>query len=371
MNDREGSPCEQVENEPSDNESSHGVCLCESWEASDAGGEGLMVGPCFACTRRKELTSEHIVPHALGGRLKGLLYCKECNDRFGKEIDAEISKQFGKIATLLNIKRERGGETRPFDVREISTGTELVFDGKGFTRKGVIVNLSSKDGKKLDAADITVRSKGELKKTCAEIRKRYEVSGEMKEFQEHHPGPTDAVHETEINSRLLRRASAKIAYSFLCTKVSRDIVLSSAFDGIRAYIKDDEGPDLSCANYVHTRFMTDHVRPLHKVHVALNRDDKIVVGYVSLFGMYRFTVVLSDDFVSDLEWADLDYTFDPVRLQEVFMLGNERLRGSHITRADILNPKQSKELVEAEISRGHEVVATYVDGYEFLHGEVE
>jgi hypothetical protein len=326
-----------------------------------------MADLCFACKGPKKLTLEHVIPQAVGGRLGAYLYCKGCNDGFGREIDAEISKQFGKIATLLNVRRERG-ETRPFEVTETSTGIELVFDGKGFTRKRPIVKILTKDGKKLDGADITARFKKELEEICASMQKRYEVSGEMRVFQEAHPGPTDAMHETEIDNRMLRRATAKIAYSFLCIKVPKNTIFSSAFDTIRAYIKDDKGFDLSHANYVHTRFMTDYVRPLHKVHVALNRSKKMVVGYVSLFGIYRFTVLLSDDLASQLEWADLDYTFDPVRFEEVF--GNERFRASDITKEDILHPKQSKEFVLAEINKGHAVVAGYVDNYEFLRGEL-
>lgn len=326
-----------------------------------------MVDQCFACTQPKELTSEHIIPQAVGGKLKASLYCRECNVQFGREIDVEISKQFGKIATLLNIKRERG-ETQPFEVTETSAGTELVFDGKGFTRKRPIIKISSKDGKKLDAADITARSKKELQEIWASIQTRYETSGEMKPFQEAHPGPTDVTYEITIDNALLRRAIAKIAYSFLCVKVQKGIVFSSAFDGIRAYIKDGKGPDLSHANFVHTRFMTDNVRLLHKIHIALNREEKIVVGYVSIFGIYRFTVLLSDSFSSQLEWADLDYTFDPVRLQEV--LGNERFQAPNISKQDILQPKQSKEFVLAELNKGYKIIESYVDNYQFIQGEL-
>lgn len=142
-----------------------------------------MVDQCFACTQRKKLTLEHILPQAVGGELKAYLYCRECNDQFGREIDAEISKQFGYIVTLLNIKRERC-ETQPFEVTETRAGTELVFDGKGFTRKRPIIKITSKDGKKLDAADITARSKKELKEIWASIQTRYETSGEMSPFTE-------------------------------------------------------------------------------------------------------------------------------------------------------------------------------------------
>ena len=124
---------------------------------------------CFVCKEPQTLTLEHIIPQAVGGKLKAKLYCKICNETFGHELDDEIAKQFGWLGTLLNIKRQRG-ETQPFEVTELSAGTPLIFNGKGFQRKKPIVKIISKDGKKLDFADITARSEKELEKICASIQ---------------------------------------------------------------------------------------------------------------------------------------------------------------------------------------------------------
>ena len=113
--------------------------------------------------------------------------------------------------------------------------------------------------------------------------------------------------------------------------------------------------------------MTDNTRPLHKIHISLNRNDKLVVGYVALFGIFRFTVLLSDSFKSQIEWPGLDYTFDPVRRQEIFC--REFFRAPTITKENILHPKQSKEFVQNELSKGERVIESYVDNYEFLRGE--
>jgi hypothetical protein len=234
---------------------------------------------------------EHVIPQAIGGRLKARLYCKECNDAFGDALDDEISRQFGWVGTLLNIKRERG-KPQPYEVKELKSGTELLFDGKSFKRKNPVVKVVSKDGKKLDSADVTARSEQEVKKICADIQKRYDVPGGMGTFQDVHPGPTDAERVMEIDNTLLRRAASKIAYGFTCTKLPDNIVFSPAFGATRQYIKTADKPALASANFVHTGFMTDHVRPTHKIHVALNREQRLLVGFVSLFGMFRFTVLL-------------------------------------------------------------------------------
>lgn len=319
---------------------------------------------CFACRETKVLTDEHVIPQALGGRLKAKLYCKECNENFGKDIDAEITNQFGNIATILKIKRDRG-KLKPFKVEDIDKRVTLVFDGEAFRRKDPIVEIESEaDGNTLKSANITARSKKELENRIKDIQRRYRVKKEIKTFKEINPGPTETKYEITIDNTLIRRAVTKIAYSLLCIKVPKDAVFESAFDEAREYIKNGKGPDLACANFIHTQFMTDYIRPLHKIHIALNRQRKVAVGYVSLFGIYRFTVLLSSKYTSTLEWPGLDYTFDSVRRKEVF--GNERFRAPDLSKENILHPKQSKKFVQQELNRGQKVIESYVDDYEFL-----
>ena len=325
-----------------------------------------MNGKCFACEKPCVLTEEHVIPQALGGRLKANLYCKSCNGNLGRGIDSETAKQFGRFATILKIKRERGNP-QPLEVVDIDKEIKLVFDGETLSKKDPKVKIElESDGEKLKSADITARTQNELKKIRSSLEEKYELTGESKTFQEINSEPTVAYHEFAIDNTLIRRAVTKIAYSLLCIKVP-NIIFSHDFKKVRAYIKKATGPDLACLNFPHTQFMTENTRPLHKIHISLNRNDKLVVGYVSLFGIFRFTVLLSDSFKSQFEWPGLDYTFDPVRRQEIFC--REFFRAPTITKENILHPKQSKEFVQNELSKGERVIESYVDNYEFLRGE--
>ncbi|CAK6470833.1 hypothetical protein BFRIG_00813 [Peribacillus frigoritolerans] len=67
---------------------------------------------CYVCeneiTKENE-TEEHIILNAIGGKLKSKkLICVSCNSKFGSQIDDKLSNQLRPIATMLNVKRDRG-----------------------------------------------------------------------------------------------------------------------------------------------------------------------------------------------------------------------------------------------------------------------
>lgn len=319
---------------------------------------------CFACTRVRKLTYEHVIPQALGGKLRAKIYCEECNVTFGKTIDSELSIHLGRFVTILNVKRERG-DPQPFDVEELRNNIALVFNGKGFRRKDPEVKVRlEQDGKTVKSLDVTARSKKELDKIVASVQNKYNVPGNTKTFYEDHPGPTDTRFDFVFDNDLIRRGVAKIAYSFMCLKLPRDLVFSDSFATIRHYIADSMGSDLASPNFRHTQFMTDYVRPLHKIHVSLNRQEKIVIGFVMLFGIFQYTILLCSDLNSSLQWSGLDYTFDPVSSKAVS--GNPHFRAPDLNKAEILNPRQSKRLVIEELSRGHKILESYANDYKFL-----
>lgn len=326
-------------------------------------------GTCFSCLEMRSLTEEHIIPQAIGGRLKAKLYCKECNDKFGEVLDKEISETFGHVGTMLQIQRERGSP-RPFEVKEISTNTELYFDGRNLKRKRPIVKYQlSEDAKTLESADVTARSEEELNKIMAGLKTKYQMPGNERKFQEPHAGPVDTTYARAIDTALSRRAVTKMAYSLLCHRIPSSEVVSKAFDETRQYIKTGKGRELASANFVHTRFMSDCIRPRHKILINLDRRRGLVVGYVMIFGTYRFTILLSDTYRANLEWPCLDYTYDPVTLRVVE--GSPNFWAPSLSEGQILRPRQTKQFVRQELLKCNRMLEDYVKDYKFLDIEFE
>jgi len=324
---------------------------------------------CFGCLKTRVLTREHILPQAIGGKLKAKIYCKGCNDTFGHQLDDEISRCFGHFATILGIRRERGSN-QPFKVQEIKSGTNLLSDGKSLRRKDPLVEYQiDDDGRTLKSANVVARTEDEVRKIIESLGNKYRLKHKPEPFFEYHPGPTETKNDFVFDTGVLRRSVAKVAYSFLCYKLLDSMVLSSAFDEVRAYIVNGATTDLSSPNFVHTAFMTDYCRPLHKVYVRLDRQKDMVVGYVMFFGTFRYTILLSKTSRSTFEWPCLDYTIDPVTSRVIG--GNPNFRAPSIDQNDILKPRQSLQFVREEIYKGHKMLETYVEGYEISRVEAE
>ncbi len=187
-------------------------------------------GICFSCCEYKVLTEEHVIPQALGGKLSDYIYCKDCNDKFGREIDSELIKNTHYFSTALNIKRDRG-KNIPYEVT-LDDGTKLIFDGKKLRRKDPVV-IKKMDGEKLKFFDIRARSENELKKIICGIKKKYNIDEGVETKIETYPGPIETEREFIFDNSLIRRAVAKIAYSFICIRLPKSIILSAHFDEIR------------------------------------------------------------------------------------------------------------------------------------------
>ena len=322
---------------------------------------------CFCCLKIKKLSEEHIIPQALGGRLTDWIYCEDCNKQFGGEIDSELTKRIGFFGTALNIKRNRG-KNQPYEVTSIKDGSELMFDGQGFRRKNPKICIEN-DGKKIKHIDVTARDEDELKQIFANLKSKYDLPDEIQFLEEKHAGPTDTTTEFVFDNKKIRRAVSKIAYSLICVKLPKDLVLSSSFDEIRNYILNGANFELASANYVHTDFMTDFVRPLHKVHICSSKSRNLLYGFICLFGTFRYTILLSRNFESILEFSDIDHTINPVTSK--YIDGNPFFIAPQLDTVQIISPKNTKQQVIEGLSIGFKILSTYINGNEFLKIDIE
>lgn len=315
-----------------------------------------MCDVCFSCLNERELNREHIVPQCLGGTLTAKIYCEKCNSQLGHQVDAEVARSFGRYATLLNVARDRG-INRPFNIVDDQTELRLRFDGEAFARSDPKVSIDRDATGQVSEFEVFARSEEELRKISSNILDKYNLEPSLVLFEEIDRLPPITSHEFVLDGQLIHRAIAKIAYGFACQRLPQEVIVSAAFDQIRSVITGASTDKIVSSNYVNGDFMTDNLRPLHKIVLQLNRGDQFIVGYVALFGTFRYTVLVADPYVSDLEWPIIDYTFNPVTQMEV--PANINFLPPTITRDAVTNPRQSKRQVEEALQRGFNVLADH------------
>ncbi len=320
-------------------------------------GTSSRVGYCFGCKKEALLTSEHIIPQAIGGRLKATLLCEPCNSTTGRQIDAALTNQLRPFATILNVRRERG-KNQPFRVTQVETGTEYKIGPQDDVRRArPEVRKEFDNNGHITLVDVTASSEKELKKILRGFKQKYSDL----EFETSVNRTLLGLVEREdaVGGRLFKRSVAKSAYLLLALRAPAGKVLSEAFDFIRSYIFDDSGESMVSLNYVHTRFMINRRRLLHGIAIHFDSKKRNVVAYVQLFGTFRFSVLLSKTCPWEIAISDLTYCLDPVTGQEVPL--NPEFLAPDITAEEALSPIQFKELVYAEVVKGLRILEDYSD----------
>ncbi|MGH7596034.1 MAG: HNH endonuclease [bacterium] len=199
--------------------------------------QNLREGYCCGCIQTRPVTEDHIIPQAIGGKLKAPL-CDECHKKI-HAIDAELAKAFQEIATLLNVKRTRN-ENRPFRVKQVDTGIEFDIDSRKGRRTRPEVKIHFGQNA-LPIPEVKARSKDELNEILDGIRKKYgQFAKPIETISESIPiGLSE--YENTIGGRLFMRAAAKSAYLFLAIHFPKEKISSEIFSSVRDFVFEDKG----------------------------------------------------------------------------------------------------------------------------------
>jgi hypothetical protein len=311
----------------------------------------LPLGYCYGCCKRKQITKDHIIPQAVGGKLKAPL-CTECSNNI-QPIDLEVTRNLQQIATLLNVKRERK-ENKPFKVKQVKSGTEFYIDSKTGRRAKPEIKH---DENGLPIPIVKAGSKKELNQILEGIKKKY---GEFAQNIETISEPIsigEIEYDNSVGGRLFMRSVAKSAYLFLAVRLPKEKVFSNTFTSIRDFIFDDNGESLTSFNFINTKFMDDGRRHLHGIAVHFDCKNRNIVAYVQYFGTFRFSVLLARTFPWEISIADLKYCIDPVTGNEVPLKTKFSL--PDVTIQETLHPAQSTKLVDVEIENGLKRLESY------------
>lgn len=306
-------------------------------------------------------SDEHLVLNALGGRrrIRGFL-CKQCNSDTGAEWDAPLAKQLAPFCVLLGIRRSRG-RVQPveFDMIQMSW-PDFVSDFLGpvpgaISRQNILQKVRVYPGGRIEYATPTFSSKqvGDATHIHFTTRTVREMKQRMKELKRKHPEL--ASEAADINISEAETSDYVIGWSLpewtpndgrVLTKSAVALAVDAGIpprscDRAIGFLRGDAQP---CFFYWYDN---DPVQnrvtgmPLHIVHVNGNSKNAQLLGYVELFGCFRFGICLSTSYSG--EAIEVTYAIDPTTGDEIDV--DLRLQGSpgqHCTTVGRATPSRAK-----------------------------
>ncbi len=303
-------------------------------------------GFCYGCLNLKPLTQDHIIPQAIGGKLKVPL-CVNCHEKV-YPIDTALIRGLHQFATLLNVKRGRK-KHKPFRVKQVSTGDEFNIDSNSARRAHPIVKINY-DHEGRPAPDVRAPSRESLLKILNGIEKKLGHFSQQVEIRTEPTSLGMIEYEITVGGRLFMRSVAKSAYLMLASRLPAEKVSSSLFEPVREFIFEDKGTALTSFNFVHTEFMSRSRGPLHGIAIHFDSQKRNIVGYVQYFGIFRFSVLIAQGIPWRIDMADLKYCLDPISRHEVPLKFLFTL--PDVKSEDCLRPLQTTEFVHSEIAKG-------------------
>ena len=275
---------------------------------------------CYICgclLDNNNRTEEHIIPNALGGRLKSKnLICKQCNSAFGVIIDSELAKQFNFVANMLNIKRDRGAP-QPFDAVDCRDGTVYSLEPGGVpVLKYPVIKKQLKE----NTVRFSIRA-GNAKQwhsVAKGLKRNYPEIDENKIFAgckiERKYLDNEITFKAELGGSEVFRSLCKSAVSFylynngVLANVSHLIpYITGQIDDKRivkpVYFEQDPIPQKDS-------------EVLHSIIIKGDSREKLLYAYIELFDFYKVLVLLNENYSDDS--VEFSYFFDVISRKEVF-----------------------------------------------------
>jgi HNH endonuclease len=284
----------------------------------------ILTHKCYCCDNiitLAKISDEHIIPNALGGKLKSqTLLCSNCNSKLGSEVDAPFSRQMGFVTNRLGIERERG-EPPAIKARRIDSGDPIIIESDRTTFAPRTTIQKTENGYTVECDQKNFGNAMEtLKRKVPNVQ-----FGQVEPFK----SDLQFRYESDFGGMACFRAVTKIALNYyLCRGGSAKPV------GEAISFRKNGGENFYVILYYPTRDVLPQRLAKQITHVVSIRGDpiqKLLYAYVELFTAFRFLVSLSGAY--DGEAMSESYCFDLQQGKEIKT--NTQFYESRSTIADI------------------------------------
>jgi len=272
---------------------------------------------CYGCgvtLRKKNSSKEHIIPNAIGGRLKSRkLLCKDCNSAFGSDIDFKLTQQLSFLCNLLNIKRDDGEV--PKTIKPTDGDYNLRAGGKPVPKKPSIEEIDLDNGMR----QISVHASPEQAESIFKgLQRKYNLSDELiaeakASAQLREEYVSDSLNfPVEFGGSDAFRSICKTAVSFFVHRGGNPC----AIQHLVPYIRGERDKHCTFFYYpVQSITKREPTEILHTIIVAGDETAGVLYAYIEYFSCYSCIVLLNDAYrgASFVE----TYFFDTLQSKEV------------------------------------------------------
>jgi hypothetical protein len=242
-------------------------------------------------------SKEHIIPNFLGGRKKAICICTSCNNKAGEEWDAELAKQLAILCILFCTSRERGNN--PTQSVTNVDGKQFLFSSDGKIKP----KIPSFKIKELDKSKVEIHIEANSRKEAQKMKdglfRKQKLESSSESFSEKLVlSPLEFTLSFDVFGPKAGRSLVKSVYLFgISSGLNRDL-FSFAWD----YLSKTPKPTPQCFGpYYDSDLIKNRPTdiPLHAIAIKGCTNEKILFGYIELFGLIRVLVKLSNNYLGD------------------------------------------------------------------------
>ncbi len=273
---------------------------------------------CYYC--KEVLTTEnesveHIIPNAIGGRLKSKeLLCKKCNSLLGEQVDSKFCNSLSPLSGFLDIQRERG--TNP-DIKNIKSN-----DGKLYNlvngRYPVPVSPEINFDESKNRFHISARNEKEMRHIIKKLKKKYpnlddnELESKMIRGKYY---MNEALNmQLQLGNNEFMKALLKIAINFYLHRCSRVIDLHERIEELR----NTNDIPVSIIRHYYTKDSIkyeDTNEVSHTIYIKGDSSTKLLYAFIEIFSSAAFIINLNTEYNGPE--ASYSYTYDVLLNKEI------------------------------------------------------
>ncbi|UIZ94896.1 hypothetical protein GBN67_08065 [Acinetobacter johnsonii] len=271
---------------------------------------------CIKPINENNQTDEHVIPQAIGGRLKVKDFiCITCNNKSGHQWDSILSDQLSFFSTSLNIKREK----------KLPNYLVKTLDGKEYLRQpngdfilirpmdNVIKNKDGSFNVKIEAPNLKV-AKDLIKKVIKENNLSSSAQDLMLKNIKHSSSPIDQLIVNEISFGGIESGKSLVKTA-LAMAFTIGIDLKQC-DLATGYLLENKE---ACFGYFYSK-NKDFIKnrediPFHCVHIKACSASRRVYGYIEYFGAFRIVLSMASNYLGEDKVGS--YMIDPINSRKI------------------------------------------------------